>query len=203
MNFYNNYKEIIKKTGGWGLLIMAAFYIIPDVYSSFRENNLKEDTFAGESWEGYAKHLEVEFQREKARCSEIQIENFVLTAELKRLRALDQNSQNPIWEIDMNGRVKYYNPAFRDQVLTTVGYESEAIGKTWTEVFPDQTTSLSYMESDRKVLSTGVSQTFVEYMVDKIGQRSQWVTMKQPIVVDGRTMGMRGIAIRNPKPCNL
>lgn len=120
----------------------------------------------------------------------------VAEAELRRasslLLAISNNTDDPIFAKDTEGRLIFANPA----TLRLIGRSpGEAIGKTDLEFLEDKAAARAVMENDRRILTTGIAQEVEEFVPYPGGIERFWSSRKSPYRdASGDVIGLLGIS---------
>lgn len=117
------------------------------------------------------------------------------TAELQRsealLRAITDNSPDPIFLKDRNSRMLLANPA----TLAALGRSAaEVLGKTDAEFYRDSEAGRRMMANDRRVMETGQPEAVEEVVPGRAGPRTFLSTKTPYRDAKGRVVGVVGVA---------
>ena len=107
------------------------------------------------------------------------------------LRGITDTIPDPIFLKDLQGRWVFANPA----TLRAVGRTSaEVLGKGDREIFPDPRIGEALVETDRRVMASGLPET-IEEVVQQPDGVATFLSTKAPFrAADGRVIGLVGIA---------
>ena len=109
----------------------------------------------------------------------------------ERFQAFMGNTPAIAWAKDQRGRYVYLNQTFEVQFGVLLG---EWFGKTDAEVWPPEAAQ-QYIESDKKVLATGMPVETIETIVTATGPKRQWLCIKFPFTDEHGNQYLGGIGL--------
>jgi PAS domain S-box-containing protein len=106
--------------------------------------------------------------------------------------AIAEATDDVMFAKDLEGRYRFANPA----TLAAVGRGAdEVLGRTDAEILPDPEAARQLMETDRRVLASGIAAEIEEPVPLPDGTVRHWLTRKMPLRgASGNVVGVLGIA---------
>jgi len=193
-------KETLLRFGLPGLLVLMLTYASPFVIEGWQmsktEDRLDRELSAT-AWGRYAHRLEEQLEAVNKALIETNTELAAVKAEMRLIRSADYFAPIAMWELDRGRRVKWFNAAYADLVLTPQNIEPETTyGKRWEDIFPPSQAK-EYTDTDAEVLETRLPVTFRTWTLGDGGQREYWKVIKWPIINQSNALeGIKGIAIK-------
>jgi PAS domain S-box-containing protein len=108
------------------------------------------------------------------------------------LRAISDESSDAIFAKDREGRIRYANPT----TLAVIGKPlDDVLGKTDAELLDDAGAARAVMETDRRVMASGLAVEVEEVVAGADGARRVWHSRKAPYRnAEGAVVGLFGIS---------
>jgi PAS domain S-box-containing protein len=108
------------------------------------------------------------------------------------LQAISDSTDDVIFAKDIDGRLRYANPA----TLLLLGKTlDQVLGKTDAELLGDESAARSVMENDRRIMQTGISEEIEERVPLADGSHRVWVSQKIPNRdASGKVIGLLGVS---------
>lgn len=112
--------------------------------------------------------------------------------DLALMRAICDSSSDVIFAKDLQGRIKFANPA----TLRLVGKTADqVIGRTDAEFIDDAKAAADIMANDQRIMQSGIAEEIEEEVPMPDGTRRVWLSKKRPYVDrEGRIIGLLGIS---------
>ena len=108
------------------------------------------------------------------------------------LQAISDSTEDVIFAKDIDGRLRYANPATLQLLGKTL---DQVLGKTDAELLGDQSAARSVMENDRRIMQTGVAEEIEERVPLPDGSHRVWVSQKIPNRdASGKVIGLLGVS---------
>ncbi len=107
------------------------------------------------------------------------------------LRAITDAIPDPIFQKGLDGRWRFSNPATLQAIGRTM---DQVLGRTDAEIYDDPQVAAALMETDRRIMASGVTEVVEERILGPAGERT-YLSTKAPLRdADGRVVGMIGSA---------
>ncbi len=107
------------------------------------------------------------------------------------LRAITDAIPDPIFQKGLDGRWRFCNPATLQAVGRTM---DQVLGRTDTEIYDDPRVAAALMETDRRVMASGLTEVVEERVLGPAGERT-YLSTKAPLRdAEGQVVGMIGSA---------
>lgn len=196
----------LRKFGLPGIAIFFVTVIAPfigpeirDFYRMVRGEDRADKEIAVAFTERQLVRLEAQVERLGNEVIHLSAQIAILTDQRRIDRAAFTAAPVAIWTLDWNGhhaQLDDFNPAFERLIFIPEGVNPDvARGKQWSDLF-SESQAKAYTSDDMKVFRTrtpSVSNNL--YTLRRNGEKQYWQVTKWPIILDGKLVGLRGIAV--------